>query len=36
MVVGANQIINSKDADWSKLTSEQVAIIQWLAKVKND
>jgi len=35
MVVSANQMINSNDGDWSKLTAEQVAMINWLAKVKD-
>ena len=36
MVVSANQILNSKDADWSQLTADQTAITQWLAKVKKN
>ena len=35
MVVGANQIINSPDSDWSQLTADQTEMIGWLKKVKN-
>jgi len=35
MVVSANEMIESNDGDWSKLTADQVAMVRWLAKVKN-